>query len=165
MSQKKESNSYQDVITIRIDRELNNNLNKMKERLGLSKADLIRNYLEMSKFIIKQKGSIKSLNNRNFIVVKRSFLRKLIENADEKEQIDAEDYEAAFENPDTKRRFMSLRMTWLFRKSSNLRLKNGGSFSIPLNAAWWKEIGMALCEFWEGLGQAKQSWPSTGQNG
>ncbi|MFW9945396.1 MAG: ribbon-helix-helix protein, CopG family, partial [Candidatus Odinarchaeota archaeon] len=65
MSQKKESNGFQDVITIRIDRNLNNNLNKMKERLGISKADLIRNYLEFSKFIIKQKGSIKTLNNRN----------------------------------------------------------------------------------------------------
>lgn len=98
MSQKKGSNAFQDVITIRIDRNLNNNLNKMKERLGISKADLIRNYLELSKYIVKQKGSIKALNNRNFIVVKRSYVRRLIENTEEKEQIKLGDKLARFIN-------------------------------------------------------------------
>ena len=55
--------------------------------MGISKADFIRNYLELSKFIIKQKGSIKSLNDRDFIIIKRSFLRKLIEKESEEEQI------------------------------------------------------------------------------
>ncbi len=53
----------------------------------MSKADFIRNYLELSKYIIKQKGSIKSLNDRDFIIIKRSYLRKLIENESEEEQI------------------------------------------------------------------------------
>ncbi|MFX1353644.1 MAG: ribbon-helix-helix protein, CopG family, partial [Promethearchaeota archaeon] len=86
MSQKKGSNHSQDVITIRIDHDLSDNLNKIKERLGISKADLIRNYLDMSKFMIKQKGSIKSLNNRDFIIVKRSYVKKLIENMDDDDQ-------------------------------------------------------------------------------
>lgn len=75
------------VITVRIEEELNNNIDKMREKMGISKADFIRNYLELSKFIVKQKGSIKSLNDRDFIVVKRSYLRKLIENESEEEQI------------------------------------------------------------------------------
>lgn len=98
MSQKKESNSSQDVITIRIDKYLNNNLNKMKERLGISKADLIRNYLDMSKFIMKQRGSIKSLNNRDFIIIKRSYVKKLIESTDEQDQIRLGDKLARFIN-------------------------------------------------------------------
>ena len=75
------------VITVRIEEELNNNIDKIREKMGISKADFIRNYLELSKFIVKQKGSIKSLNDRDFIVVKRSYLRKLIENESEEEQI------------------------------------------------------------------------------
>lgn len=98
MSQKKESNAFQDVITIRIDRNLNNTLNKMKERLGISKADLIRNYLELSKYIVKQKGAIKALNNRNFIVIKKSYVRKLIENVEEKEKVKLGDKLARFIN-------------------------------------------------------------------
>jgi len=75
------------VITVRIDEELNYNIEKTRAKLGVSKADLIRNYLEMSKYIIKQKISIQSLNDRDLIIIKRSFLRKLIENWDEEEQI------------------------------------------------------------------------------
>jgi len=75
------------VITVRIDDDLNESLDKLREKLGISKADLIRNYLEMSRYIIKQKGSIQSLNNRDFIVVKRSYLRKLLEKEEEENQI------------------------------------------------------------------------------
>ncbi|MFX1568539.1 MAG: hypothetical protein ACFFCV_09240 [Promethearchaeota archaeon] len=70
-----------------MDEELNDHIDKVKERLGTSKADFIRNYLELSKFIIKQRSSIKSLNDRDFIIIKRSYLRKLIEKESEEEQI------------------------------------------------------------------------------
>ncbi len=83
----KELNSNTTVITIRIDDRLNDHLDKMKSRFGLSKADIIRNYLEMSRYFIKQKNSIKSLNDRDLIIVKRSFLRKVLEESDEVEQI------------------------------------------------------------------------------
>ena len=46
------------VITVRINSELNDALDKLKDKLGNSKADLIRNYLGMSQYIIKQKNSI-----------------------------------------------------------------------------------------------------------
>ena len=81
------SNSNSNVITIRISQELNEVIDKMKNRLDISKADLIRNYLEMSKYLIKQKGKLKSLNERDFIIAKRSFLRKIIESSEELEQI------------------------------------------------------------------------------
>ncbi|MHA1191734.1 MAG: hypothetical protein ACTSP9_05495 [Promethearchaeota archaeon] len=83
----RETGSDSSVLTIRIDSQLNEHLNKMKSRLGVSKADLIRNFLELSKYLIKQKNSLKSLNDRDFIIVKRSFLRKLIVSSDELDQI------------------------------------------------------------------------------
>ena len=42
----------------------------------------------MSKFIIKQKSSIKSLNDRDCIIIKRSFFRKLIDTLEEVEQME-----------------------------------------------------------------------------
>ena len=98
MSQKKESKSNQKIITIRIDSELNDHLDYMKNRLGVSKADLIRNYLELSKYVLKQKSSIKSLNNRDFIIIKRSYLRKITTKLDEEEQIKQGDKLARFVN-------------------------------------------------------------------
>lgn len=75
------------VITIRIDENLNQHLDQLKQRLGLSKADIIRNYLELSRYLVKQKSSIKSLNDRDLIIVKRSLLRNLCEEIEETEQI------------------------------------------------------------------------------
>lgn len=76
------------VITVRIDNELNNNLDILMEKLGLSKADIIRNYLELSQYLIKQKSFLKSPDNRDFIIIKKSYLRKLIEKVEEEDQIE-----------------------------------------------------------------------------
>ena len=86
------------VITIRIDKELDENINKLKSRLGLSKAEIIRNYLELSKYLIKEKNSLKSFSNREFIIVKRSFLRKIFESLEEEYQILLGDKLARFVN-------------------------------------------------------------------
>jgi len=86
------------VITVRIDEDLNNNIEEIRQKLGISKADFIRNYLEMSKSIIKQKGSIKSLNKRDLVIVKRSYLRKLIESSVEGDQINLGDKLGRFIN-------------------------------------------------------------------
>lgn len=75
------------VITIRIDAELNDQLDKMHKRMGITKTSLIKNYLELSKYLIKQKSALQSLNDRDLVVVKRSFLRNLIERLEEKEQL------------------------------------------------------------------------------
>ena len=77
------------VITVRIDSDLNENLDQIRSKIGISKADLIRNYLEMSKYVKIQKSSIKSLNDRDLIMIKKSFLRKLIESQEEVEQINS----------------------------------------------------------------------------
>ena len=82
----KQKNSTK-IITVRIEEDLNESIDRLRKKLGLSKADFIRNYLEMSKFIVKQKSSIKSLNDRDLIIVKKSFMRKLIEKLPEEEQI------------------------------------------------------------------------------
>jgi len=75
------------VITIRIDEELNDQLDRMHKRMGITKTSLIKNYLELSKYLIKQKSALQSLNDRDLVVVKRSFLRNLIERLDEREQL------------------------------------------------------------------------------
>ncbi|MFX1501473.1 MAG: ribbon-helix-helix protein, CopG family [Promethearchaeota archaeon] len=86
------------VITVRIDEKLNDNLEKVRKKLGISKADLIRNYLEISKYVIKQKSSLQSLNDRDFMIIKRSFLRKLVEKEEEEGQIKLGDKLARFIN-------------------------------------------------------------------
>ena len=86
------------VITIRIDGELNDHLDNMKERLGISKTNLIKNYLELSKYLIKHKTAIQSLNDRDLVVVKKSFLRNIIERQEEKEQLNSGDKLARFVN-------------------------------------------------------------------
>ena len=86
------------VITIRIDGKLNEHLDNMKERMGISKTNLIKNYLELSKYLIKHKTAIQSLNDRDLVIVKKSFLRKLIEQLEEKEQLNSGDKLARFVN-------------------------------------------------------------------
>ena len=85
---KKKLKDSTSVITVRIDDDLNNHIEKLRSKLGISKADFIRNYLEMSKYLIIQNNAIKSLNNRDFIVIKKSLVRKLINAMGEKEQME-----------------------------------------------------------------------------
>jgi len=66
---------------------LNEHLDKMNKRIGITKTNLIKNYLELSKYLIKQKSTLQSLNDRDLVVIKRSFLRNLIERLDESEQL------------------------------------------------------------------------------
>ncbi|MFX1278718.1 MAG: hypothetical protein ACFFA3_04825 [Promethearchaeota archaeon] len=83
---------------MRIDEELNSNLENIKQNFGISKANLIRNYLEFSQCLIKQKNSVKSLDDQDFIIIMRSFLRDIIEKAEESEQILLGDKLARFIN-------------------------------------------------------------------
>jgi len=83
-----EVNEQTKVITVRIDLDLNATLDDLMKKLGLSKADIIRNYLELSQYLIKHKSILQTPNNRDFIIIKKSFLRKLVENLEEEEQIE-----------------------------------------------------------------------------
>ena len=94
----KESKSSSVVITVRIDEELNSSLENIKRDIGISKANIIRNYLEFSQCLIKQKTSVKSLDDQDFIIIMRSFLREIIEKAEETEQILLGDKLARFIN-------------------------------------------------------------------
>jgi len=86
------------VITIRIDEELSENLDKMNKRLGITKTSLIKLYLGLSKYLIKQKSTLQSLNDRDLVVIKRSFLRNLIERLDESDQLSFGDKLGVFIN-------------------------------------------------------------------
>jgi len=86
------------VITIRIDEDLNDNLDRMKDRMGITKNSLIKNYLELSKYFLKHKSTIRSLNDRDLVVIKRSFLRNLIKKLDETEQLEFGDKVGQFIN-------------------------------------------------------------------
>lgn len=86
------------VITVRIDEELNSNLERIKKDNGISKANLIRYYLEFSQCLIKQKNSVKSLDDQDFIIIIRSFFRDIIEKVEEGEQISLGDKLARFIN-------------------------------------------------------------------
>ena len=98
MSKDSEPKKTTKVITIRIDQELNDNLDRMKDRMGINKNSLIKNYLELSKYFLKHKSTIRSLNDRDLVVVKRSFLRNLIEQLDEKKQLSSGDKIGRFIN-------------------------------------------------------------------
>ena len=98
MSKDSEPKKPTKVITIRIDRELNDNLDRMKDRMGITKNSLIKNYLELSKYFLKHKSTIRSLNDRDLVVIKRSFLRNLIEQLDETKQLNFGDKIGRFIN-------------------------------------------------------------------
>lgn len=86
------------VITVRIDKELNTQLENIRRDLGISKANLIRNYLELSQCIIKQKTYLKSLDDQDFIIIIKSYLRDIVEKVEEAEQITLGDKIARFIN-------------------------------------------------------------------
>ncbi len=75
------------VITVRIDEDLNENIEKHRSELGISKASFIRNYLDMSKYLCIQNKALKSPDESDLIIIKKSYLRKLIESLDEIEQM------------------------------------------------------------------------------
>ena len=77
------------VITVRIDKELNKTLDDHCTNLRISKANLIRSYLEMAKYLVVDRGAIRSLDNRDLLIVKKNFLKKLpIENTHYNKQLE-----------------------------------------------------------------------------
>lgn len=75
------------VLTVRINKELDQFLEKVRAKKGISKALLIRNYLEMVKYISIDKGSIRSLDDRDLITIKRKTFKKFLKNFEEEEQM------------------------------------------------------------------------------
>jgi len=66
------------VLTVRIDKELDQILEKIKDKKKISKATLIRNYLEMAKYLIVDQNSIRSIDDRDFIMIKRKIFKRFL---------------------------------------------------------------------------------------
>ena len=75
------------VLTVRINKELDQLLEKVKDKKGTPKAMLIRNYLEMVRYISINNESIRSLDDRDLIIIKRKTFKKFLNNFEEEEQM------------------------------------------------------------------------------
>lgn len=76
------------VLTVRISKELDQILDKIKDRKGISKAAVIRYYLEMAKYILIDTGSIRSLDDRDMIMIKQKRFKKYLKIFEEEEQME-----------------------------------------------------------------------------
>ena len=76
------------VLTVRIDKDLDNILEKVRRKRGVSKATLIRNYLDMVKYMIIDQNSIRSIDDRDFIMIKRKIFKKFLKSYEIEEQMD-----------------------------------------------------------------------------
>ena len=76
------------VITVRIDQELNEVLDEVSERMNLTKAMLIRNYLDMCQYVLFHPKAIRSLDDRDLVFLKREDFHNILkENLEEVEQM------------------------------------------------------------------------------
>ena len=76
------------VLTIRIDNDLDNIINEICEKKNITKASLIRNYLEMIRYVLVDKNTILSSNNNELLLLKKSVFRAVIDRFSEESQID-----------------------------------------------------------------------------
>lgn len=76
------------VLTVRIDKDLDNLLEKARRERRISKATLIRNYLEMVKYIVIDQNSVRSIDDRDFIIIKRKIFKKFLKSFEIEEQMD-----------------------------------------------------------------------------
>ena len=75
------------VLTVRIDKELDQILDKMKDKKGISKATIIRSYLDLVNYILVDKSSIRSLDGRDLITIKKKTFKKFLKTFEEEEQM------------------------------------------------------------------------------
>jgi hypothetical protein len=76
------------VLTVRISKELDQILDKIKDRKGISKATVIRYYLEMAKYILIDVGTIRSLDERDMITIKKKTFKKYLKSFEEEGQME-----------------------------------------------------------------------------
>lgn len=85
---KKVEDSSTNVLTLRINSFLDDELTKISEKKRSSKASVIREYLDLVQFYIIDRNGIKSLNENDLVVVKKDFLRSMLEEFEEAKKID-----------------------------------------------------------------------------
>ena len=76
------------VLTIRIDGELDDLLSDICKKNRMTKASLIRAYLDMAKYLYIDNNSLKSLNHNDLILLKLGFFSSLLSKYEEEIQID-----------------------------------------------------------------------------
>ncbi|HEY0090278.1 MAG TPA: hypothetical protein VGB37_15625, partial [Candidatus Lokiarchaeia archaeon] len=76
------------VLTIRIDEDLDSKFNKQAIHTNTTKANLIREYLELAKYFNIKKNSFQSLNNNDLILIKQNFFSSIIAEINPIKQID-----------------------------------------------------------------------------
>ena len=85
IDRKKEETS---VLTVRINKELDQILENVKNTKGITKANVIRNYLEMAQYMIIDQDSIRSIDDRDLISIKKSTFRKLLNTLEQETQME-----------------------------------------------------------------------------
>ena len=85
IDRKKEETS---VLTVRISKELDQILDKIKDRKAISKATVIRYYLEMARYILIDIGAIRSLDERDMITIKKKTFKNYLKSFEEEEQME-----------------------------------------------------------------------------
>ncbi len=81
---KKQSN----ILTVRINEDLDKILDTICDKRHLTKAVVVREYLEMAKSFLIDHNSIKSFNENTLILLKRSFFKTIMDKMDESNQIE-----------------------------------------------------------------------------
>ncbi len=76
------------ILTVRIHEDLDENLDIICKKRGLKKATVVREYLDKAKFFLIDHNSIKSKNENNLILLKRTYFRNILEKIDEITQIE-----------------------------------------------------------------------------
>ncbi|MBN1216230.1 MAG: hypothetical protein JXA99_12420 [Candidatus Lokiarchaeota archaeon] len=76
------------ILTVRIHEDLDENLDNICKKRGLKKATVVREYLDKAKFFLIDHNSIKSKNENNLILLKRTYFRNILEKIDELSQIE-----------------------------------------------------------------------------
>ncbi|MHA1723288.1 MAG: hypothetical protein ACTSXH_00385 [Promethearchaeota archaeon] len=84
----KERGRNDTILTLRIDKELNDIIYQLGVKKKLSKSIILRNYLELARYFNVDYDSMRSLNENELIITKRNFLFNLLEELDELKQID-----------------------------------------------------------------------------
>lgn len=85
---KKTSGNNSSVLTIRIDENVNKRLDEISEKRRTTKASVIRDYLEMAKYILLDHNSIRSLNENDLLMIKRNTFKLIMDRFDEITQIE-----------------------------------------------------------------------------
>jgi len=79
---KSNSSKESRVLTVRIEKELDDLLASMSDNTSFTKAAIIRSYLDLAKYLRVQEThefKIKSLNNNDMVILKASYFNKILE--------------------------------------------------------------------------------------